>query len=213
MKNASWFPKFLLAAYLVVFVWLGWEPYDRAVWYAENGPIFAIAAYLTFLYFRGVQFSNFSYAMMAVLLFVHTVGGHYTFERVPFDWFNNFFGFERNMYDRVGHFSVGFYAFAIAEYIQKKAVANTKWVTYLLPFFFIMALAAAYELFEWWYAVTFGGSAGVAFLGSQGDVWDAQKDILMDTLGAVFALGVYFWRECATIKGPRNASGFSGDIN
>lgn len=187
----KYFPHALLIGYLVLFVSLGLHPYARDVWYVENGPIFAIASLIVIGWFRGVRFSNLAYLFMSVLLYMHTIGGHYTFERVPFDWFNNFFGFERNMYDRVAHFTVGFYAFPFAEYLIGKKLVNRKWIAYALPLFFIMALAAAYEMFEWWYAVTYGGDAGVAFLGSQGDIWDAQKDMLMDSLGAVFALFLF----------------------
>jgi putative membrane protein len=192
MKNNSWVPKVLLVAYIILFIWMGIAPFDRDVWIAENAPIFGIAVVLVIMYFRGIQFSNLSYILMSVLLFVHTIGGHYTFERVPFDWFNDLFGFERNMYDRVGHFAVGFYAYPFAELLTKRRLVNARWVTYLMPLFFIVTVAAFYELFEWWYAVTYGGSAGTAFLGSQGDIWDAQKDILMDTLGGLVALVLYW---------------------
>ncbi len=193
MKTISeYFPHILLAAYLFVFVWLGIAPYDRAVWYVENAPIFAIAAVLAVLYLRGIRFSNLSYVLMSVLLFLHTVGGHYTFERVPFDWFNDFFGFERNMYDRLGHFSVGFYAFPFMELLDRYGVITKRWVAYLFPLFAVAAVAMSYELIEWIYAAYFGDpGAGAAFLGSQGDIWDAQKDMLSDTLGAVFALVLY----------------------
>ncbi len=192
MTNISWFPKILLAAYVVVFTLLAINPFSRDVWFAENLPIVMIVLYLIFLYWRGVRFSNTSYALMSVLIFMHTVGGHFTFERVPFDWFNDFFGFERNMYDRVAHFSVGFYAYPIAEYINIRKLSNTKWLVYLTPLFFIISVAAIYEIIEWCYAATSGGEAGAAFLGSQGDIWDAQKDMLMDTLGGVAALTLLF---------------------
>lgn len=130
---------------------------------------------------------------MSFLLFIHTIGGFYTFELVPFDWFNNLFGFERNMYDRVGHFAVGFYAIAILEVLIMKKSVNNKWVLFLFPLFAITTLAVFYEWIEWWYAVTYGGDAGAAFLGSQGDIWDAQKDMLMDSLGAIFVLGIYYF--------------------
>ena len=193
MINKSWWPKILLIAYIVVFTISAISPFSREVWFAENLPIVLIVTYLILLYWRGVQFSNTSYTLMSVLLFLHTIGGHYTFERVPFDWFNNFFGFERNMYDRVAHFSVGFYAYPIAEYISVRKLANTKWLVYLTPLFFIISVAAAYEIIEWWYAATSGGEAGLAFLGSQGDIWDAQKDMLMDTLGGVTALVLFYF--------------------
>lgn len=190
----KYFPHILLIGYIVLFITLGVHPYARDVWFVENGPIFGIALLLVVSWFNGVRFSNTAYLLMSVLIYMHTIGGHYTFERVPFDWFNNFFGFERNMYDRVAHFTVGFYAFPFAEYLWTRKLVAKKWIAYALPLFFIMALAALYEMFEWWYAVTYGGDAGVAFLGSQGDIWDAQKDMLMDTLGAVASLvlfGIY----------------------
>ena len=186
-----YFPHILLALYLILFVWLGIDPYARDVWYVENGPIFGIVVLLVIGWFKGLRFSNTSYLLMSALIYMHTIGGHYTFERVPFEWFNDYFGFERNMYDRVAHFTVGFYAYPFAEYILKRNVVNAKWLAYFTPFCFIVALAAFYELFEWYYAATYGGEAGAAFLGSQGDIWDAQKDILMDTLGAVFALALF----------------------
>ncbi len=192
MRNTSRFPIVLLTVYSILCIALAITPYSREVWFVENLPIVGIAVFLTILYIRGVQFSNTAYALMAVLLFLHTIGGHYTFERVPFDWFNDFFGFERNMYDRIAHFSVGFYAYALAEYLWVQNLTRTKWLVYLTPLFFIISVAATYELFEWWFAVTFGGDAGIAFLGSQGDIWDAQKDMLMDTLGGIFAL-IIFW--------------------
>lgn len=191
MINNSKFPKILFGAYLIVFVVLAINPYSRDVWFVENLPIFLIAIFLMVLYLRGIRFSNTSYALMSVLIFMHTVGGHFTFERVPFDWFSDMFGFERNMYDRVAHFSVGFYAYALAEYLSVRKLVNTKWLVYLVPLFFIVSVAAVYEMFEWWFAATYGGNAGAAFLGSQGDIWDAQKDMLMDTLGAVTALILY----------------------
>jgi putative membrane protein len=67
-------------------------------------------------------------------------------------------------------------------------------LVYLVPLFFIISVAAGYEMIEWWFATTYGGDAGAAFLGSQGDIWDAQKDMLMDTLGALLALTVFFGR-------------------
>lgn len=185
MKTISkYIPHLLFVVYLIEFVALGIAPYSRDVWWAENTPIFAIVMFLAVLYIRGIRFSNTAYILMAILPYLHTIGGYYTFERVPFDWFNNLFGFERNMYDRVGHFTVGFYAVGLGEYLIKYKKVSTKFWAYFTGICFIMAVAALYEMIEWQYAVKEGGEAGLAFLGSQGDIWDAQKDMLMDTLGA-----------------------------
>lgn len=181
-------PAILLAGYVALFVWGAINPYDRATWWVENVPIVVIVAALVVMAVRGVRFSPLAYVLMAVLPYWHTVGGHYTFERVPFDWFNRAFGFERNMFDRVGHFSVGFFAFGILEYlVARKAMSRT--LAALFAVFAIAFVAMSYELIEWGYAA-YGGNAqaGANFLGSQGDVWDAQKDMLMDTLGAVTAV-------------------------
>lgn len=187
----KYIPHLLLGAYVLEFIAMGISPYSRAVWYAENTPIVMIVVALVVLYVRGIRFSNTAYIFMSVLPFLHTIGGHYTFERVPFEWFNNTFGFERNMFDRVAHFSVGFYAYGLMEYMTTRGRVATHAWGYLLCVSFIMAVAATYELIEWVYAVQEGGSAGAAFLGSQGDIWDAQKDMLMDTLGGIFSLLVF----------------------
>ena len=188
---SHWFPKLLLAAYLLLFAVCAIHPAERGTWVAENLPIVAIAGILVVLYVRGIRFSNLAYALMSVLLFMHTIGGYYTFEKVPFAWFNNLLGYKRNMYDRVAHFSVGFYAYAIIELTDRLGNIRSRVISYLFPLFAIATVAMAYELIEWVYAVQAGGEAGAAFLGSQGDIWDAQKDMLADTSGAIVALLLY----------------------
>jgi putative membrane protein len=183
-------PVVLFAGYIALFVWAAINPYDRATWWAENIPIMIMVGVLVAMYLRGVRFSNTAWVLMAFLPYWHTVGGHYTFERVPFDWFNNLFGFERNMFDRIGHFSVGFYAYAIAEYLLARNAMSRR-LAFTFAIFTIAFVAMSYELIEWAYAATAGGESGAAFLGSQGDIWDAQKDMLMDTLGAVASVALF----------------------
>ena len=185
------FPVLLFSAYLLLFSALAIHPYARAVWWAENIPIVATALALVILYVRGVRVSNLAYALMSVLLFLHTIGGYYTFERVPFGWVTRAFGFHRNHYDRMAHFSVGFYAFGIAEVLMARKLVTRTWVACCFGVFTIGTVAAVYEIIEWIYAATEGGAAGAAFLGSQGDIWDAQKDMLADILGAVLAAMLY----------------------
>ena len=181
----------LFAGYVVLFIWGAINPYDRTTWWVENVPIVLLVSALVVLYLRGVRFSPLAYLMMAVLPYWHTVGGHYTFERVPFGWFDRLFGFRRNMFDRVGHFSVGFYAFGILEYLLSRRKMS-RGLAVLFAVFTIAFVAMSYELLEWIYAAYGGNSqAGANFLGSQGDVWDAQKDMLMDTLGAVVSVLLY----------------------
>ena len=184
-------PRILFAGYIVLFIWGAIDPYDRATWWAENIPIVAVVTALVVMYARGVRFSPLAYVLMAVLPYWHTIGGHYTFERVPFDWFDKAFGFQRNMFDRIGHFSVGFFAFGILEYLLGRRKMSRPFAC-LFAVFAIGFVAMSYELIEWLYAA-YGGNAaaGANFLGSQGDVWDAQKDMLMDTLGAIAAVALF----------------------
>ncbi|MDD3312495.1 DUF2238 domain-containing protein [Pseudodesulfovibrio sp.] len=183
---SRYFPLLLAAGFLILWAALAVNPVMRDVWWAENLPVMAVFLLLacTCPLFR---FSNMAYALMACWLVLHTIGGHYTFANVPFDFVTDLFGFERNHFDRIGHFSIGFYAFPIVELLTRKGLARPV-VAYLFGLFAIMALAAAYDIIEWWYAVTAGGEAGIEFLGSQGDIWDAQTDMLCDTLGAITAL-------------------------
>lgn len=188
-------PKVLFFSYLVFFALLSFNPYSRAVWAAENLPIVLIVALLVFLFQKKIYFSNTAYFLMSIFIFMHTIGGYYTFERVPFGWFDHWFGFKRNMYDRVAHFAVGFYAFAMVEVIDNHKLVNRQWLSYFTAFCFIVTIAGLYEIIEWLYAFLSDPVSGLAFLGSQGDIWDAQKDMLMDTLGAVIALSFYFFKK------------------
>lgn len=198
MKQASSqgvniFPSLFFGVYLLIFTICAIAPYDRAVWWAENIPVLIVVGVIMGLS-RRHNFSSASYALMAVFIILHTIGGHYTFERVPFDWVTELFGFERNHYDRLAHFSVGFYAYPLAEWMVTRRLVRTGWIVAMFPLFAIIAVAGLYEIFEWQYAMSADPMAGIAVLGSQGDVWDAQKDILADTLGALLALGLYFMR-------------------
>ena len=187
------FLNWLLAVYVVLFLVLAVNPVDRATWFAENLTVWIIIASILVLYWRGIRFSNLAYALMSVLIYLHTIGGHWTFAMVPFDFVTDFFGFERNHYDRLAHFSVGFYAFAVAEWLwNKKLVANT-FLLFTYPVFVIATIAMGYEVIEWVYAASTNPEAGLAYLGSQGDIWDAQKDMLADTLGALFAMSLFFF--------------------
>ena len=188
-----------MALYGLVLALCAISPYDRSVWWAENIPAMIVVVVLA-LISRRYRFSNTSYVLMTVFIILHTIGGHYTFERVPFELVSEFFGFERNHYDRVAHFSVGFYAYPIAEYLLRRRLVRSRWIIALFPVFAIATVAGIYEIFEWQYALNSDPAAGIAVLGSQGDIWDAQKDILADTLAALLVIGLFFLQHQAELK-------------
>lgn len=180
------YPAYLAILFVIIFIWLGINPASREVWIAEVTPIVLVFLFLVFTA-GNFRFSNLSYTLMVFWMIWHTIGAYYTFSEVPFSFINDLLGSERNQFDRVGHFIIGFYAYPMSEWLLRKGYCATKLaVTYSL--FFVMGVAAGYEIFEWQYAVLQGGEAGIEFLGSQGDIWDAQKDMLADTLGALTSL-------------------------
>ncbi len=182
-------PKILSAltsAYIAIFIFSAISPSSRAVWIAEIIPVLLGVGILWWVSLKQ-KLSNTSYILCFVWIIMHTIGAKYTFAEVPFDWFNELIGSQRNNYDRVAHFSIGFYAYIIAELLIRNNLAKP-WIAATYALFSIMSLAAGYEIIEWWYAELAGGDEGIAFLGSQGDIWDAQKDMLCDTLGAITAL-------------------------
>ena len=192
------FPKILLLLYLLLFTLLAIDPYDRATWIAENIPVVIVVSLLIFGY-RSFRFSNTAYFLMWVFLCYHTVGGHWTFERVPFAYGNmllDHLGFEfifpqgRNNFDRLGHFLVGVFAYPVVEYLLRRGWVSNRLFAFLFALFALGFWAASYEIIEMYYAVLEGGSSGASFLGSQGDIWDAQKDMLLDICGAVFFGGL-----------------------
>jgi putative membrane protein len=182
----------LLALYSALFIVLAIEPVDRPTWFAENFTVWLLIATMLILRAQEIYFSNTAYAMMFVLVYLHTIGGHWTFANVPFNWVTDFFGFQRNHFDRIAHFSVGLYAFAIVEWLHRRQLVANRFLLFAFPVCVIASVAAMYEIIEWLYAALANPEAGIAYLGSQGDIWDAQKDMLADTFGALVATRLYF---------------------
>ena len=189
----------LLTGYIILFAICAIDPYDRVVWWAENLPMLIVVAAIALAY-KYHRFSSLSFAAMSVLIVLHTIGGHFTFERVPFSFVTELFDFERNHYDRVAHFSVGFYAYAIAEILLTKRLVSSRAILLIFPVFAIFTVAGCYEIFEWQFAVMADPVAGLTVLGSQGDIWDAQKDILADGLGAILSTLGFYWLNAREIS-------------
>ncbi|EFO46253.1 conserved inner membrane protein [Vibrio parahaemolyticus AQ4037] len=127
--------------YAIVFLFSALEPSSRAVWFAEITPAIGILIAIWAISIR-YQFSNTAYLLMFIWLCLHTIGAKYTFAEVPFDWFNNLIGSERNNFDRVAHFAIGLYAYPIAEYLIRNKKFNPTFSCWF-ALFAIMSLAAA----------------------------------------------------------------------
>ncbi len=189
MKSAV--PIILFGAWVVESVVLAVGPVSRATWWAENITVWVVVTPVVWLYVKGIRFSNTAYVLMSVLVFLHTIGGHYTFAEVPFGWVTDWLGAQRNHFDRLAHFTVGFWIFPILEFVEGRGLSRNRAFSLVFGLAAILAVAALFEMVEWLYAVLADPTAGTAFLGSQGDVWDAQKDMLADGLGAVAAGALY----------------------
>ena len=184
-------PLLLFAIYLVEFAVLAIQPVSRGTWISENVTVLCIVVPLVWMYLKGIRFSNAAYLFMSVLIFLHTIGGHYTFAQVPFGWITDLLGAERNHFDRLAHFTVGFYAYALMEFSESRRLSTRRAFSFVFAVSMIFAVASLFEILEWLYAVSADPVAGAEFLGSQGDIWDAQKDMLADGLGAILAALAY----------------------
>lgn len=188
----------LAALFGLLFVVLAIAPHDRADWALENALVVVAVVAMVFSYKRLVL-SRISYTLIFLFLCLHEVGAHYTYSEVPYDaWFqaltgttwNDLVGWDRNHFDRVVHFSYGLLlAYPIREIFLRVASVRGFW-GYFLPLDVTMSTSMIFELFEWAAAEVFGGDLGIAYLGSQGDVWDAQKDMGLATIGAIIAMGI-----------------------
>lgn len=199
MKHA--YPAILAALFFVLFAYLAIEPLDRHDWLLENALVVAFAVFLGVTY-KQQLFSNTSYTLIFLFLCLHEVGAHFTYAKVPYDVFlqenfgfslNQMMDWERNHFDRSVHFLYGvLLVYPIYQIFQRWADLKGFWA-YFFPVEFIMASSMLFELFEWGAAEFFGGDLGIAYLGTQGDVWDAHKDMALASLGAVFVmLWVYY---------------------
>jgi putative membrane protein len=195
----------LLALLTVWWIALAVAPLDRQDWLLENALVVVAVALLAVTY-RRFPLSRISYTLIFLFLCLHTVGAHYTYAEVPYDrwWalltgvtFNEWVGWERNNFDRVAHFSYGLLlSYPIRELFLRIAGVRGFW-GYFLPLDLTMSTSALFELIEWLVAEVFGGDLGVAYLGTQGDVWDAHKDMALASLGALVAMSataVLNWR-------------------
>lgn len=184
--------------FLAVLVWSGINPKDQLTWFLEVLPA-VIGAALVALTYKRFPLTP----MLSLLILLHCivlmVGGHYTYAEVPL--FDGLFGSERNNYDKVGHFFQGFVPALLAReiLIRKQVVNGTYWRNYIIVSI-VLAFSAFYELIEWWVALLSGEDA-MAFLGTQGYVWDTQSDMAWALSAAILSLAVLSkWHDAQLTK-------------
>jgi putative membrane protein len=171
------------------------DPFNRRDWLLENLLVFIYSALLVITY-RRFAFSNLSYLLFSVFLSLHLVGAHYTYSEVPLGFLvQDVFGLGRNHYDRFVHFMFGLLiAWPFRELLMRAAGVRRNW-SYVLAVIVVLAFSGFYEVLEGLVAVIVSPELGAAYLGTQGDVWDAQKDSFLAFSGAVLAMLVA-WLAC-----------------
>jgi putative membrane protein len=177
-----------VSIYIAVLIWSGIAPVDRFTWLLEIFPALIGVAVLATTY-KTFPLTKLVYNLILLHCIILMIGGHYTYAEVPF--FNDLkicFGFERNNYDKVGHFAQGFVPALIAReiIIRKQIIPQANWRNFFI-LCFCLAFSALYELIEWLVAIS-TGEAAEAFLGTQGYVWDTQSDMALALVGAILAL-------------------------
>jgi len=182
------YPLLLLILFIIIWIILAFNARYYEDWKMENW-LTVPAVIIIYIVHRWFKLSNLSYTLIFTFMFMHITGSHYTYAEVPLGvWMQNFFGVTRNHYDRIVHFSFGLlWAYPVREVAKRIGQLKGVWAIWI-PIELVLALSCIYELFEWAVAVLFGGDLGIAYLGSQGDIWDAQKDMLMAGIGSIIAM-------------------------
>jgi len=180
----------LAAVYGMVWLATAYAPFNRFDWFLENLLVFAFIGMLVATY-RVFPLSDLSYLLMTVFLSLHAVGAHYTYSEAPLGaWFQEAWNLERNHYDRLVHFIFGLlFCYPLREVILRGTGASRLWGT-VLSLVSVLALSNVYEILEWAIAEIVDPQAAFAFLGTQGDIFDAQKDSALAAVGAVLGLAI-----------------------
>lgn len=203
MPPRSRLPLILLGLYAIVWTLCAIDPLFPSDWLLENVLVFVFVPVVILQYRRGGA-SDFAYVCLFLFFSLHSLGSHYTYAEVPYDrwWqaltgqtFNDLMGWQRNHYDRLVHFCYGLLCTPVWSEILWRAAPDVRgfW-RWLIPLTFMMSHSLMYELIEWAAAVLFGGDLGAAYLGLQGDVWDAQQDMLLASAGSAVMLALMTWR-------------------
>jgi putative membrane protein len=179
----------LLGGYLLLWIGLAISPIDRQDWLLEN-ILAMVSVTLLIVTYRRFQFSDLSYVLIILFMILHAIGAHYTYSKVPLGyWLQGVMDLDRNHYDRLVHFAFGLLlAYPIYELVLRRAKARHGWAL-VLAASTIVGMSGFFEVLESWVAQMVSPELGTAYLGTQGDEWDAQKDATMAILGVVISLG------------------------
>ena len=182
--------QLLLIFYTIIWAISAISPLHPDDWLLENILVILFIACIVLTY-RIFPLSDLSYILITLFMCLHAIGAHYTYAQVPFGyWMQETFNFSRNNYDRIVHFSFGLLmAYPIREVFLRVAHTRGFW-TYYLPLDVTLAFSGLYEIIEALAALMFGGELGAAYLGTQGDIWDAQKDMALATAGATICMTI-----------------------
>lgn len=196
MKTLSGHDRFALTLLVMfVLIWTAFaiDPWYRSDWLLENLIVFVAVPVLIQIH-RHMPLSKISYGLIFVFLCLHQVGAHYTYAEVPYDrWFesltgtglNELLAWDRNHYDRLIHLFYGLLiTYPVREIVVRVSRVKGFW-GYLLPVLVVISTSTIFELLEWAAVIVFGGDLGIAYLGTQGDEWDAQKDMLLAAIGGI----------------------------
>ena len=180
----------LLLLYGLFWSWLAVAPVDRRDWLLENLLSLTLVVILVFTY-RRFRFSVTSYCLIGLFLTLHAVGSHYTYSEVPFGfWLKDFFALSRNPFDRIVHFSYGaLLVYPLRELLIRLTGVHGFWASYL-PVSAILAQSGFFEIVEAMVATIVSPELGSTYLGTQGDEWDAQKDMAAAFTGALLTIGI-----------------------
>ena len=182
--------KMVYAVYSIVWIIMAIDPKYPKDWLLENVLVFLIFPFIVWMDKRH-HYSLLSIILLLIFASLHSLGSHYTYaEMEHFDVISQFFGFERNHFDRLVHFMFGLLLFKILFEMSTSSISTIK-TALLFTFTMVVSISTLYEMLEWIAAAILHPELGMAFLGTQGDVWDAQKDTLMAIVGALINI-VFF---------------------
>lgn len=199
-------PFLCLSLGTLVFIWSAISPHERHTWWLEVSPVL-IALPVLFMTYKTFRLTDLVYGLILIHAIVLLIGGHYTYANVPFvEWL----GSSRNNYDKIGHFMQGFVPAMILRelLIRTSPLSSGKWMATLIVFS-CLGVSAFYELIEAIVSMIVGEGAD-AFLGTQGDIWDTQKDMAMAGIGAATALILLSRAHDKALKNQAALSNLSG---